>query len=56
MLDVDMDKAEVILPERTLALGSAFGEGLWPAVQAFCFENAPDTVAMAPSTWRLAGL
>ena len=46
MLDVDVDEAEVVVSERALAFGGAFGEGLWPAVQPFDLEDAPDAVAV----------
>ena len=46
VLDVDMDEAEVVVSERALAFGGAFGEGLWPAVQPFDLEDAPDAVAV----------
>lgn len=46
MLDVDMDKAKVVVAEGTLALGGTVRGRLFPAVQAFCFEDAPDAVAI----------
>ena len=45
VLDVDVHEAEVVVAERALALGGAFGNGLGPAVQPLGFEDAPDVVA-----------
>lgn len=46
MFDVDVDKAKVVVAESALALGGPIGDGLWPAIQAFGLENAPDAVAI----------
>jgi hypothetical protein len=46
VLDVDVHEAEVIVFEGALALGGPVSNGLWPAVQAFRLEDAPDAVAI----------
>src|SRR5512134_2808066 len=46
MLDVDVDEAEVVVPEGALAPNRPGGNRQPPAVQAFCLEDAPDAVAV----------
>ena len=46
MLDVDVDEAEVVVAEGTLAFDRPLGDGLWSAVQALGLEDAPDAVAI----------
>ncbi len=46
VLDVDMDKAEVVVAEGALAFGGPFRKRLTPAVQALGLEDAPDAVAV----------
>ena len=46
MLDVNVHEARVIVSERALPLGKAFGAGLWPSIQALGLEDAPNAVAV----------
>ncbi len=45
VLAVDGDEAEVIVADRALALGGAFGSRLGPATEALGLAKAPDVVA-----------
>jgi hypothetical protein len=46
VLDVDVDEAEIIVPEDALASDGPLGSGRAPAAQPLSFENAPDAVAV----------
>jgi hypothetical protein len=46
VLDVDVDKAEVVVLERALAPFGPVRGGRWPPAQALGAEDAPDAVAV----------
>jgi hypothetical protein len=46
VLDVDVDEAEIIVPEGALAPDGPLGRGRAPAAQALSPEDAPDAVAV----------